>query len=145
MSRASNVATNAPETPTNPNSRMTYMFSNNPGEGREQAIAFCKANGINPKAPVAGSTFYCAWGPGMGVDPYAEDADFYDEDGNLRQSVAAQVYIITREFVLGGWDGKSRIWHDGCCGSTHFAKKDGRYKCVARPELFGFVAAEAVA
>jgi len=131
---------NVPETPTSPDSRLTYVFSNNPAEGREQAIAFCNANGINPKAIVSGSTFYCAWGPGSGVEPLR-----CDDEGIAEKPFAYQVYILTREFVLGGWDGKSRIWHDGCCGSTHFAKKDGRYKCVVPPEKFGFVAAEDVA
>jgi hypothetical protein len=72
--------------------------------------AFCDANGINPRGPISGSTFEVT------------------DDG----------VIITREFFLQ--DGRARVWHEGCCGSTHFAKREGRYAMLAKPEDYGFEA-----
>jgi len=75
-----------------------------------QSIAFCKANGINPRAVLHSSTFEVT------------------DDG----------WVLTREFDLA--DGHIRIWHEGCCGSTHFAKTQGKYHLAVKPEDFGFTA-----
>ena len=80
---------------------------------RRAGIAFANANGIIPKHVVGGSEFFVRG----------------DE-------------ITTWEFEIGGWDGKSRIWHDGCCRSTHFAKHEQTYPLVKPPEDFGFVATD---
>lgn len=81
-------------------------------EEQRRSVAFCVANKINPKAPVFGSTFQLT------------------EDGLL----------ITREFEFGGDSGKAKILHDGCCGSSHFAKTKGRYTMLEPPEDYGFSA-----
>lgn len=87
-----------------------YAFPASQAQDDPRALDFCKANGINPKAPIFGSQFELT------------------DDG----------VIITREFFLH--DGKSRVWHEGCCGSTHYAKREGRYAMLAKPEDFGFSA-----
>ena len=76
----------------------------------ERSIAFCVANKVNPKAPIWGSTFELT------------------DDGLL----------ITREFEFGGTAGKAKIMHEGCCGSSHFAKTKGRYTMLEPPEDYGF-------
>jgi len=86
--------------------------------GRERAIAFLNANGIVPRDVVSGAEFF--------VEP--------DELGGGE--------IVTTEFVRGGWDGKSRVRHDGCCGSDHFAKHSVRHPLKAQPEDFGFTSVE---
>jgi hypothetical protein len=85
-----------------------YAFPHNGSTG--QAVAFCRANGINPKAPTFGSTF----------------------------EVTDDEWVLTHEFVLV--DGRSRILHDGCCGSSHYAKTRGKYPLAVKPEEFGFTA-----
>jgi len=88
--------------------------------GREKAIAFLNANDIVPRDVVSGAEFFVKHDDELGGD-----------------------VIVTTEFVRGGWDGKSRIRHDGCCGSEHFAKHSVKYPLKARPEDFGFTAVEA--
>ena len=83
------------------------------GSGDEitrRSVAFCTANGIIPRAPIFGSTF----------------------------EVTDNGWILTREFELA--NGHARIWHEGCCGSTHFAKTTGKYPLAVKPEEFGFTA-----
>lgn len=76
----------------------------------KRSVEFCQANNINPKAPLYGSLFEVT-------------------DNNL---------IITKEFYLQ--DGRTRIMHEGCCGSTHYAKTQGHYALIVPPEEYGFEA-----
>lgn len=71
-----------------------------------RSVAFCKANGINPRAPIFGSMFEVV-------------------DG----------HILTRELEIHNG---ARVLHEGCCGTTHFAKTTGKYEMLAPPEAFGF-------
>jgi hypothetical protein len=89
-----------------------YAFpqNNHDDHATRLSVAFCEANGITPRAPIFGSTFEVT------------------DDG----------WILTKEFELA--NGHARIWHEGCCGSTHFAKTNGRHALVAKPEDYGFTA-----
>jgi hypothetical protein len=79
------------------------------GDDTRQAVAFCTANGINPRGPLYGSTF----------------------------EVTHDGWILTREFLYV--DGARQL-HQGCCGSTHFAKINGKHQLAVKPEEFGFTA-----
>lgn len=120
-----------------------YVFSDPSDKaGREQAIKFCNANGIIPKNVVARSEFQVI-GTIRGLGNGVPNGDYLtDVDGKPLNPPRALVVeqIVTREFEIGGWDGKSRVWHEGCCDTTHFAKREGRYDLKVRPEEFGFVA-----